>query len=142
VRADLREADLSWADLHGADLREANLRWADLRWADLSVADLHGADLRGASGLPPLDSTTLRAAVAAQIREHPETHDQSVWHHQCGTKHCVAGWTVVLAGTLGACMEQQLGTSTAAHLLLGGRTRPSFESDATRDEILAALAAE
>lgn len=36
--------------------------------------------------------------VLDQIRNHPETWKQEVWHTQCGTKHCVAGWAQVLSG--------------------------------------------
>jgi hypothetical protein len=140
--ASLRGADLRGASLRGADLRRASLRGADLRGADLRGADLRHADLQDVVGLPPIDRTALRVAVAAQIEQHPETWGQGAWHSECGTQHCVAGWTVVLAGPAGAALEVQVGTSVAAHLLLGGRVRPDFEATAKLASILAALRAE
>jgi hypothetical protein len=26
-----------------------------------------------------------------QVTQHPETHDQSSWHSDCGSQHCIAG---------------------------------------------------
>lgn len=123
VRADLSGAYLSCAKLHGVNLS--------------------GADLSGAAGLPQdeSDRVLLRRAVHEQISIHPETHDQSNWHSSCGTTHCVAGWAVVKSGALGRYLEQQLGIQTAAHLLLGGKTRPSFDGDAKREDILRDLLA-
>jgi hypothetical protein len=40
----------------------------------------------------------LHERVIAQIKAHPETWDQSVWHSSCGTKHCYAGWAQILGG--------------------------------------------
>lgn len=34
--------------------------------------------------------------VLRQIINHPETHDQTLWH--CGTSHCFAGWSQIKAG--------------------------------------------
>jgi Pentapeptide repeats (8 copies) len=139
-------ADLRWTDLSEADLRGAYLRWADLRWAVLSGADLRGAHLRGADlggakydrpeAMPARD---LRLAVAAQIEAHPEAHDQGTWGDpdpSCGTPCCVAGWACRLGG--GA---HGLTVPTAATLLLhvDGLPMPSFEDDAGREDILAAL---
>lgn len=161
--ADLRCADLSSADLHGsnlhgsnlrganlrgADLSFADLRCADLRGSDLRCADLHGSDLHGANlsgaNLPALsdapDPRALRAAVAAQLREHPELHAQADWGtgdpEACGTSCCVAGWACRLGGG-----TRGLGVSTAATLLLwvDGLPMPDFAPEASRDAILAAL---
>ena len=158
-RADLRRADMRGVDLRGADLRgaylagaylagaylaDADLRGAYLAGADLRGAYLAGADLRGAVGIPiiPEYDPALPLRVAAQIAEHPETHDQTTWHSPCGTKHCVAGWTVILAGEAGKALEERFETSSAATLLLRGLPRlPSFAGDADRDDILAALRA-
>lgn len=30
--------------------------------------------------------------IIDQIREHPESWNQKVYHSGCGTKHCIAGW--------------------------------------------------
>jgi hypothetical protein len=52
-----------------------------------------------------------------------------VWHSECNTQHCVAGWAVRLAGDVGAAAEERLGTATAARLLLGGEDHPFGEFD-------------
>jgi uncharacterized protein YjbI with pentapeptide repeats len=144
--ADLTDAHLTGAYLTDADLRDADLTGADLTGAnltgaDLTDADLTGANLTGAVGLPltPEESDALRREVADQIENHPEAHEQSAWHSECGTSHCAAGWTTTKAGSLGRHLERQYGCSAAAHLLLGGSVRPSFASDAKRDEIILAL---
>lgn len=136
--ANLRGADLRGANLGGADLRRANLIGAQLRNADLS-----DADLRGCLGLPLSTerSIDLRKRVLRQIEESPDTHDQVYWHSVCGTRHCVAGWAVVLAGAKGSVLEARLSTDTAAHLLMAGASRPSFAVTATRDDIVASLRA-
>ncbi len=38
----------------------------------------------------------------------------SVWHNNCGTAHCRAGWAVALAGAEGAALESKVGTASAA----------------------------
>ncbi|HMP07606.1 MAG TPA: hypothetical protein PJ982_14750 [Lacipirellulaceae bacterium] len=40
----------------------------------------------------------LLVAVVNHILQHRETWDQKEWHSECGTKHCVAGWTQVMGG--------------------------------------------
>jgi uncharacterized protein YjbI with pentapeptide repeats len=148
--ADLREADLREADLRFADLRDASLRHADLGDANLHRADLRGANLRGANlghadlgdadlggaagadEVPRAPVAGLAAAVLRQITEHPETWDQEVWHSDCGTAHCCAGWAVVLAGGAGPRAEARLGTGAAAALLLGGVRHPFGEADRER----------
>jgi hypothetical protein len=135
-RADLRDANLWGANLKGADLRGANLEDANLQKANLEDADLWGADLRGAdlrdadlrgakvSGVAwpstiPAPIPGLAANVLIQIQAHPEEWDQSVWHSDCNTAHCVAGWTVTLAENRGKAAEDALGTPLAAAFLLG-----------------------
>ena len=142
--ANISRANLSGANLYGADLSDANLSGANLTNANLSGADLSDANLRGAIGLPlPAghDPIALRASVAAQLRAHPELHDQSAWGDgsadpTCGTPCCVAGWACHLGGG-----DLGLTVPTAATLLLwaDGKPMPSFDSDTTREEILLAL---
>jgi acetyltransferase-like isoleucine patch superfamily enzyme len=60
----------------------------------------------------------LAGAVLRQIVDHPETYDQGVWHSECGTQHCAAGWAVVLAGDAGRALESRVGTRAAAEMLL------------------------
>jgi uncharacterized protein YjbI with pentapeptide repeats len=147
--ADLRSANLSGADLRSANLRNANLRNANLYGADLSGADLSGANLRNAnlygadlSGVQELlgleIDPTLPGRIVAQIEQHPETHDQQLWHSSCGTRHCVAGWATTLSGALGKFLDKSLGTATAATLLLWRPDveMPSFAADATEAETL------
>jgi uncharacterized protein YjbI with pentapeptide repeats len=153
---DLSEANLSGANLFWADLSEANLSGANLFWANLFGANLFGANLFGANlseanlseadlseakGLPlsAEEIRELRRAVHEQIRLHPESHVQGYWHSSCGSKHCVAGWTIVKAGDIGKKLKSQLGTATAANLLLGGKRRPSFNPDEKTSDILADL---
>ena len=155
--ANLRNADLSGANLRSAYLSGADLRSADLRNADLSGANLSGAYLSGAylrsADLRNADlnclaaalgievDPTLPARIVAQIAAHPETHDQTTWHSACGTKHCVAGFATHLSGALGRYLDRQLGTATAATLLLWrpGCVMPSFAASATDEETIGRL---
>ncbi len=145
--ADLRNADLRNADLGGADLRGADLRGADLRGANLCGANLRGANLCGANlnclaaALGIEVDPTLPARIVAQIAAHPETHDQTTWHSACGTKHCIAGLATHLSGALGRYLARQLGTATAATLLLWrpGCVMPSFAAAATDEETIGRL---
>lgn len=110
--------------------------------AYLSGAYLSGANLRGVrEALGIKFDPALPGRVLRQITEHPETHDQCTWHSICGTKHCVAGWTTHLAGHIGKYMDRQLGTATAATLLLWqpGKELPSFAPDATSEETIGRL---
>jgi hypothetical protein len=130
--ADLSGADLSGANLSGADLRGANLSGADLSGANLSGADLSGADLKTVlDSLGIQTDPTLPARILAQVEEHPETWNQETWH--CDSKHCIYGWATELSGPLGKYMDRQLGTFTAATLLLWrpGAELPSCMADAT-----------
>ena len=128
--ADLRGDDLRWAnlcgaDLSGADLSEANLggadlREADLREANLSWANLCGADLSGAKGLPiAADAPARLQAVAAQVLSTPDCLRMNLWHSNCGTAHCLAGWAIHQAGPIGATLEALHGAHLAGLLLLG-----------------------
>lgn len=42
----------------------------------------------------------LMVKIREQITKHPETHDQETWGRktECGTTHCIAGWTGALSG--------------------------------------------
>jgi uncharacterized protein YjbI with pentapeptide repeats len=153
--ADLSWADLRWADLRGADLREANLRWADLRradlrradlsWADLRradlreaslrEADLREADLREAKGLPiTADAPSRLQAVAAQVLSNPDCLRMNLWHSNCGTTHCLAGWAIHQAGPIGATLEALHGAHLAGLLLLGHDAAARFYQ--SNDEVL------
>lgn len=137
--ADLRGADLTDADLRRANLRRANLRGADLRWADLSNAYLTGAIFARPADVDPRD---LRLRVAEQIEQHPELHEQITWGdpHNCGTPACVAGWTCRLAGV--DYTDRTVASLATRLLWVDGQRMPSFDADATREEILAALRGE
>jgi hypothetical protein len=147
--ANLRDAYLRDADLRGAYLRDAYLEGAYLEGAYLRDADLRDADLSDTSALAVAVAFAIEpdparaAAVLAQITEHPETWQQDTWHSACGTRHCVAGWTVTLGGARGKTLEALLGTATAAAILLAvpGVELPSFKSDATDDETIGRLRA-
>jgi hypothetical protein len=106
--ADLGNADLSGADLSGAYLRNAVLGNAVLRNADLSGADLSGADLSGAPKIENIHQAVYNAASAVGAL------NMNVWHGDCGTSHCRAGWVVTLAGAEGKALEDSIGTSAAA----------------------------
>lgn len=125
--------------LNGELLAEAG---GNLREATLYGADLRGADLYGvAPVMGILLDDSLPRKVLEQITREPDSWDQGVWHNSCGTRHCVAGWTVVLAGPLGHFLEAQWGTAVAATLLLWreGLSMPSFSGTATEDEVLGPL---
>jgi len=110
----------------------------------LERANLRGANLEGVRALLGIpDDPTLPARILAQITTSPETWDQTQWHNPCGTKHCIAGWACVLSGPLGHYLDINLGTETAATLLLWqpGVALPSFAADATEEETLGRLRA-
>lgn len=48
---------------------------------------------------PTLNRTAI-TQLADHLETHPNSHDQAVFaeRNSCGTVHCAAGWTVVLAG--------------------------------------------
>jgi len=133
----LFRVNLQGADLQGADLRDTDLEKADLRGAKLERDLLHGANLQGANlqgaegvyGIPLRPFPGLARKILDQIQTRPESLDQMVWHSECGTKHCCAGWAVVLAGEVGAQAESILGTESAAKLLLGGENHPFDPED-------------
>lgn len=118
ANAILDGANFAGADLTGAHLDGADLDGADLTGAKLAGAHLAGAHLDGATGLPDLAVPRLAERVLVQIEQHPETYDQAMWHSECGTRHCAAGWAVRLAG-VPADVERRLGTGHAATLALG-----------------------
>jgi hypothetical protein len=132
ANADLTNAILRWADLRGAILQDAILQDAILQDAILVGADLRGTDLdgailtgaRGIDDVPRAPVPGLAARVLRQITEHPESHDQAVWHSACQARHCCAGWAILLAGSAGSAAEARLGTQHAAALLLGGDDHP------------------
>jgi uncharacterized protein YjbI with pentapeptide repeats len=146
LECDFRGADMRNAALRGANMLRANLRGADLRGADLRDAGLmdaylFGADLYGAIGVddvPRGPIPGLAKRVLQQITEHPESWDQKVWH--CRTRHCIAGWAVVLAGEIGKAAEDRLGTEMAAAMLLGTPSHKFFAPDYAALEWLMGLA--
>ena len=142
TEADLTEADLMVADLTGADLTGARLRGARLTGADLTEARLTGADLTGVAASLGIEvDPTLPGRIVAQIEAHPESWGQGRWHSTCGTRHCIAGHATWLSGALGSHLDRQLGTATAATLLLWrpGVEMPSFAANAIEDETLGRL---
>ncbi len=119
-KANLSGADLSWANLSGAVLSKANLSGADLSWANLSGANLSGANLSEAKGLPiAADAPARLQAVAAQVLSNPDCLRMNLWHSNCGTAHCLAGWAIHQAGPIGATLEALHGAHLAGLLLLG-----------------------
>ena len=114
--ANLRDANLSGANLRGANLGDANLGDANLRDANLRGASLRDANLSGANWIPKIENIHRRIFDAAS---KDGALDMSDWHRNgyCGTTHCRAGWTVVLAGEGGRVLEGAYGTSAAAALI-------------------------
>lgn len=113
--ADLRDVDLRHVILHHADLRGADLRGAKLYNADLSDANIHGAKYVIDAPIIPNIHRTLYDAVI----NNASHFDMETWHAEgeCGTTHCRAGWTVILAGERGEALEKELGTGVAAALI-------------------------
>ena len=139
--ADLHGADLSCADLHGADLKGANLSSANLKGANLSSASLSGANLTGATlpeGIPAVPDLIVRLVEA--VGPSGEHLDMGVWHHRCGTAHCLAGWTVTLSGEAGAALESRFDTNAAAALIWSASTdQPVPDWFASNEDALADL---
>ena len=123
------------ANLTGANLRGAILSGADLSQANLSEADLSGADLSGAIGLlsaPVVED--LHTKVAAAVGGGEGLH-MAEWH--CGTKHCRAGWAIVLAGEEGAALEDRLGPAAAGALIYHASTGMIPDLYASNEDALA-----
>jgi hypothetical protein len=125
--ANLSGANLSHAILNGANLRGANLSYAILRGAILHGAILNGAILNGANGLPiAADAQQRLRAVASHVLDHPQILQMKSWHSECGTTHCLAGWAIHQAGTLGEVLEKLHGPYMAGLLLLGANAAAHF----------------
>jgi hypothetical protein len=71
----------------------------------------------------------LHQRVAEAVGPEGELLQMSSWH--CGTKHCRAGWAIVLAGEAGAALEAKYGPATAGALIYGRSTGtvPNFYAD-------------
>jgi hypothetical protein len=125
--ANLRYANLSGANLSGANLSHANLSDANLSGANLSGVDLSDANLSGANGLPiAADAQQRLRAVASHVLAHPQILQMKIWHSECGTTHCLAGWAIHQAGTLGEVLEKLHGSHMAGLLLLGANAAAHF----------------
>jgi hypothetical protein len=125
--ANLSGANLSHANLRYANLSGANLRYANLSHANLSHANLSDANLSGANGLPiAADAQQRLRAVASHVLAHPQILQMKIWHSECGTTHCLAGWAIHQAGTLGEVLEKLHGSHMAGLLLLGANAAAHF----------------
>jgi uncharacterized protein YjbI with pentapeptide repeats len=125
--ANLCGANLCGANLSGANLSDANLSDADLSSANLSGANLSGAILSGAKGLPiAADHLQRLRAVASEVLSNHQNLDMKNWHNDCGTAHCLAGWAIHQAGTLGEVLEKLHGPYMAGLLLLGADAAAHF----------------
>jgi hypothetical protein len=121
--ADLKGAYLKGADLKGADLKGADLKGADLEGADLEGADLEGADLKGAY----LKGAKVGDLIVPAVEDLPNKILAAIATpgcgldmgnvHVCETTHCMAGWTVHLAGKEGYDLEKAIGWSAAGSLI-------------------------
>ena len=108
---------------------------ANLHGANLHGADLSGANLRGAQGLPIVaDAPARLQAVAAQVLSSPDCLRMNLWHSNCGTAHCLAGWAIHQAGPIGATLEALHGAHLAGLLLLGHDAAARFYQ--SNDEVL------
>ena len=58
----------------------------------------------------------IDAAILAAIGTPGNALDMREWH-TCGTKHCRAGWAIVLAGDAGAKLEYAIGPAAAGALI-------------------------
>ena len=59
----------------------------------------------------------IHAAVLEAATVPPEALDMSLWHAECGTTHCRAGWVVTLAGERGKALESLTSTLHAAMMI-------------------------
>ncbi len=158
VRADLVGANLvgatlvdAWllkADMRDADLRGANLHMANLRGADLSGANLCGANIHMAlMGSAVLDRAKFDEDLRVDVSDLDRLISEAVgdgstlemddWHTACGTRHCRAGWAVVLAGEAGEDLEKKVGTSAAGALIYHFSTGRVPDFHASNDDAMA-----
>ena len=60
---------------------------------------------------------SIHAAVLEAATVPPEALDMSLWHAECGTTHCRAGWVVTLAGERGKALESLTSTLHASMMI-------------------------
>ena len=89
------------------------------------------------SDAPIIDDIHRRVYEAASASNGTRL-DMRVWHSECGTAHCRAGWVVTLAGDAGRALEARIGTANAAHLIYAASdpTRPLVDFYASGAEAL------
>lgn len=88
------------------------------------------------TSIKELRDDELLRAVVNQITQHREMWDQTNYHSDCGTKHCVAGWAQILGGrpvthrypNIEAQALLGLSDVDAAWLFAGHRTLPEIYS--------------
>ena len=132
--ADLTSTILSGTYLGGADLRGANLHNAYLKDASLCGANLIGADLRD---IKLKNANLTDAKIDYQIQEgllleikekilaDHKALDMDIWHSDCDTTHCLAGWACHL-NPVAEQLEETHGAEIAGLLTLGHEAHSYF----------------
>lgn len=126
-RVFFNSANLSRATFHNADLHQN----ADLYGAKFTNANLEGCNLKilGVDYIPVISN--IDAAILSAIQGTECYLDLENWHstNSCETRHCRAGWAIVLAGKAGAELETFLGAELAGTLIYaasGSNPSPDF----------------
>lgn len=70
----------------------------------------------------PLRGKKLLQTAVNQILEYPETWNQTEYHSECGTMHCIAGWCQILGGR----PANRCSTSNDSQELLGISINEAF----------------
>ena len=121
------ESDGVRLQAQNANLHGANLTGANLTGAILTRANLYGASLTRAIGLPIVDDAPqrLQSVAATVLSNDGATLAMGKWH-TCDTTHCLAGWAIHQAGTIGKTLESLHGPHLAGLLLLGHEAASHF----------------
>ena len=136
VTAGIGLRGVSLAELADAGIELRSAQWADLADQGIDLRGLAVDDLVGlgidlsdtvwyelaAAGIPPLPADVpevpdLHQQMAEAVGTQGEYLAMHTWHRACGTRHCRAGWAVVLAGEAGWELERWYGTATAATMI-------------------------
>lgn len=125
-----RYCDLSYSDFSLKNLRHtyfngANLSNCNFHFAHIQYAIFKHCNLTGARGLPIVDDYQERLVNVANAALYPEALDMSCWH-TCDTTHCIAGWAIHQAGSLGKLLESDYGAANAGLILLGTEAHGYF----------------
>jgi hypothetical protein len=129
AKSEFNNGNFTDACLHQANFADAYLFKVNFTNAYLVGANFAGANLALVFGVkfPPKNHEMI-AQIAKNVLSNPDVLDMDVYHSQCGTVHCIAGWCSVLCGMEYETQENntQVNAHTIASYVLGEEARSHF----------------